>query len=143
MPDDNLLVSLFIEKLKLEYANVDLSLNMDEIEAGVTREKEIEAQLAEMDQGEQKSADPLAKGKGADKKAKGGDKKSPDEVLRDELEGIRATKLKGWVLLDFPKNLTQMKLLESALSGYESRIDLPKDDAKVIHEAWTKVASPA
>ena len=52
VPDDNLLVSLFVEKLKLEYANVDLSYDMAEIEAGVTREKEIEAQLAEMDLGE-------------------------------------------------------------------------------------------
>ena len=52
VPDDNLLVSLFVERLKLEYAGVDLSLNMDEIETGVKREKEIEAQLGEMDQGE-------------------------------------------------------------------------------------------
>ena len=43
IPDDNLLVSLFVERLKLEYANVDLSLDMTEIETGVKREAEIEA----------------------------------------------------------------------------------------------------
>ena len=144
VPDDNLLVSLFVEKLKLEYANVDLSLDMAEIEAGVTREKEIEAQLAEMDLGEQKSADPAKDKKAADKKqAKGGATKSPDEVLKDELETIRSCKLKGWILLDFPKNLTQMKLLESQLSGFESKIDVPKSDETIINEAWIKVASAA
>ena len=43
VPDDNLLVSLFVERLKLEYAGEDLSLDMAEIEAGVVREREIEA----------------------------------------------------------------------------------------------------
>ena len=58
VPDDNLLVSLFVERLKLEYAGVDLSLDMAEIEAGVKREQEIEASLSEMDSIERKSADP-------------------------------------------------------------------------------------
>ena len=117
---------------------------MAEIEAGVKREKEIEEQLADMEPAEKGSADPQAKGKGADKKAaKGGEKKSPYEVLKEELETIQQFKLKGWILLDFPKNLTQMKLLEAALSGYESKTDLPKDDAQVVHEAWIKIASPA
>ena len=49
VPDDNLLVSLFIERLKVEYAGVDLTLDMAEIEAGVKREQEIEASLSEMD----------------------------------------------------------------------------------------------
>ena len=83
------------------------------------------------------------KGKDKDKKGKGGEKKSPDEVLRDELDTIRSLKLKGWILLDFPKTLTQMKLLEAALSDYESKTDLPKEDAQIVYESWTKIASPA
>ena len=46
-------------------------------------------------------------------------------------------------MLDFPKNLTQMKLLEQGLSEYENLADKPKEDAAVIREAWTKIASPA
>ena len=115
---------------------------MEEIEAGVAREQEIEAQLAEMEVTKD-SADPAA-AKGKDKKAaKGGDKKAPDEVLRDELEQIKSFKMKGWILLDFPKSLSQMKLLEQALTQYESKVDQPKDDATVLQEAWSKVASPA
>ena len=115
---------------------------MNEIEAGVKREQEIEAQLAEMDQGEQKSADPL-KGKPDKKAAKGGDKKSPEEILKEELDAIRQIKLKGWILLDFPKTLSQMKLLECALSGYESKTDIPKDEVLMVTEAWNMIASPA
>ena len=57
VPDDNLLVTLFVEHLKLAYADVDLSVDMQEIEAGVRREKEIEAQLAEMDPPDKGSAE--------------------------------------------------------------------------------------
>ena len=142
VPDDNLLVALFIERLKLEYAGINMELDMEEIEAGVKKEGEIEAQLAEMEPAEKNSADPVAKGK-PDKKAKGGDKKAPDEVLKEELETIRGLKMKGWILLDFPENLTQMKLLESALSKHQSQTDLPKSEDQAMYEAWSKVVSPA
>ena len=106
VPDDNLLVSLFIERLKLEYAGIDLTLDMAEIEAGVKREQEIEASLSEMDSIERKSADPSAP-KGKEKKStKATDKRNPEETLQEELENIRSVKVRGWVLLDFPKNLT-------------------------------------
>ena len=62
---------------------------------------------------------------GKDDKAKGGKGppkggKSQEEMLREELEAIRSVKMTGWVLLDFPQTLNQMKLLEKAISGYES-----------------------
>ena len=47
------------------------------------------------------AVDPKAKGKGA---PKGG--KAPDEALKEELESIRTVTPKGWILLDFPRNLT-------------------------------------
>ena len=61
--------------------------------------------------------------------AKGGGGKDPADVLKEELEQIRNFKLKGWILLDFPKSLTQIKLLEQALTGYESKTDLPKENS--------------
>ena len=77
-------------------------------------------------------------GKGA---AKGG--KSQDETLREELDLIKSVQQRGWILLDFPRNLTQMKLLETALSGYESKADLPKDENREKYEAWSKIATPS
>ena len=65
--------------------------------------------------------------KGGKAAAKGGGK-TQDETLREELETIRTLEPKGWILLDFPRNLTQSKLLETSLSGYEAKVDLPKLD---------------
>lgn len=39
--DDQMLVNLFIERLKLEYVGVDLSISQTELEDGIRREKEI------------------------------------------------------------------------------------------------------
>ena len=36
-----------------------------------------------------------------------------------------------------------MKLLETGLSGYESKADLPKDENQAKFEAWAKVATPS
>ena len=41
--DDFLLVQLFMERLKLEYEGQQLSLSQEEIEAGIVKEREIEA----------------------------------------------------------------------------------------------------
>jgi len=48
---------------------------------------------------------------------------------------------KGWILIDFPRSLNQMKLLEHCLSGFESKTDLPKNEAKRKFETWTQVAT--
>ena len=82
---------------------------------------------------------PAKKGGKAAAKAGG---KTQDETLREELEAIRTLEPKGWILLDFPRNLTQSKLLETSLSGYESKVDLPKLDTQQMLEVWSKVATP-
>ena len=79
--------------------------------------------------------------KGGKAQAKGGNKNA-DESLKEELEGIRTIEPRGWILIDFPRNLNQMKLLETSLSGYESKADLPKETKQSKFEAWAKIATP-
>jgi len=78
---------------------------------------------------------PGAKDEKAKAKAapKGG--KTQEEQLREELESIRSVKMSGWVLLDFPQTLNQMKLLEKAISGYESKVDMLKSEQDELCEA--------
>ena len=38
-------------------------------------------------------------------------------------------------MIDFPRTLNQMKLLEHHLSGYESKVDVIKDDDFELNEA--------
>ena len=136
--DDQLLVNLFVERLKLEYEGADLTVSEEELEAGIVREKEILAQLAEMEETQpEKAADPKKGGK-----EKKGANKNADETLKEELDGIRKVQSRGWILVDFPRNLNQMKLLETSLSTYESKADLPKESKQLKFEAWSKVATP-
>ena len=65
------------------------------------------------------------KGGKAAKGAKGND----SDTLKEELESIRSVAPKGWILIDFPRNLTQMKLLETSLSGYKCKTDQPKNES--------------
>ena len=78
------------------------------------------------------------------KASKGGAKAfiNPADTLKDELETIRTVTPQGWILLNFPRNLTQMKLLETSLSGFELLADQPKSLGKMKYEAWAQVISP-
>ena len=58
-------------------------------------------QLAEMDE-TQVDAKADKKGGKAAKGAKGND----SDTLKEELESIRSVAPKGWILIDFPRNLT-------------------------------------
>ena len=80
--------------------------------------------------------------KGAKGAATKGGKGNSDESLKDELESIRSVSKKGWILLDFPRSLDQMKMLETCLTGYVCKTDMPKDYYQEKYEAWSKVATP-
>lgn len=58
--------------------------------------------------------------------------------MKEELDAIKQVAVSGWVLLDFPKTLSQMKLLESNLSGYMSKVDQLKDENDELYEAQSK-----
>ena len=99
-----------------------MAVSQADLEAGIVREKELVEQLSELDDGS--AADAKHDKKGG-KAAKGG-KTSDVDILNEELEAIRNVASKGWILIDFPRNLTQMKMLETCLSGYESKADMVK-----------------
>lgn len=78
-----------------------------------------------------------------DPKGKGKPKavKSVQEV-QDELKALLSFEKKGWILLDFPRNLTQAKLLEKAFTGFQTISDRPKAAAFESFEVWTKFTDP-
>ena len=75
------------------------------------REKELLDQLEEAKQNENVDPDPKAKG-GKAKAAK-----TPAEI-QEEITALLAFEVNGWLLVDFPRNLTQAKLLEHTFTGY-------------------------
>lgn len=52
-------------------------------------------------------------------------------------------KAKGYILVDFPKTLSQAKLLERKLSGFTSTLDGTKSEVKKDQETWEKLVMPA
>ena len=94
-------------------------------------------QLKEFEDNAQVAAGKDDKAKAAKGAPKGG--KTQEEMLKEELDTIRTVKMSGWVLLDFPQTLNQMKLLEKALSGYESKVDVMKNTDDELNEAQAKV----
>lgn len=106
-----------------------------DLEAGVKREREIVAQLEEIEAAAQAAAaDPKGKGKGS----KGGP--DPDK-LKSELEEIRGFKAQGYILLDYPRTLNQAKALEYRLSGFKSQLDQPKSEEQELKETWQKLVT--
>ena len=101
-------------------------MKKQDIHQGCIREREILHQLKDTDQTEMGTAEV----KKDDKAKKGpppkGQVKGSDELLKEELETIRRMDVNGWILVGFPRTLTQAKLLERALSGYETKAEKPK-----------------
>lgn len=73
-------------------------------------------------------------------------KKTPEQLndeansIREELKAVSETEKNGWVLVDFPSNFAQAKLLETALTGYvplEECDKIPREEQ--IEEAYLLV----
>ena len=137
--DEQLLVDLFTERLKLEFED---KIKKPDLKQGCLREIEILKQLKDLEEKEASApnlADKASKGKAPAKTAA----KGPEEQLKEELEAIRKMDVNGWILVGFPKTLTQAKLLEKALSGYELKSDIPKSKKLSLFDSWSKVSYPA
>lgn len=125
--DDGLLVQLFVKRLELQFGEVKSQYELEqELKEGVLREQDIVPQLKEFEEQAHNLPGKDDKAKAQKGAQKGG--KTQEELLKEELDTIRTVKMSGWVLLDFPQSLNQMKLLERALSGYESKVDVTKND---------------
>lgn len=73
MPDEKLLVQLFIQKLKLTFpADKTEEAKLEEIKQGLAKEKELLEQLAELEAANAAGADPKAAPKGKAPPPKGG-----------------------------------------------------------------------
>jgi adenylate kinase family enzyme len=57
-----------------------------------------------------------AKGKGTAKK----DNVKSTKDIREEITQLLAVQKDGWILVDFPRNINQAKLIENHFNGYRS-----------------------
>jgi hypothetical protein len=99
--------------------------------ANIDKEVELLALLEEA-KNEAVEADPKKKGKCA---------RSPEEI-QDEITQLLSFDKSGWILMDFPRNLNQSKMLEQAFTGFTPISDQPKPKRQENYEVWSKFADP-
>lgn len=126
------MVQLFCSKLKWFYKDkVSTTPNLRD---KIQKEKDLLEQLDEAKNGDPADADPKAKGK------KGGGK-TPEEIEAD-IKTLLQPDISGWILIDFPRDIKQAKLLENSFTGYELVSDKAKPDNVLNFETWTKFSDP-
>jgi adenylate kinase family enzyme len=85
----------------------------------IQKESDLLEQLEEAKNGDPADADPKAKGKKAGK--------APEEI-EAEIKSLLQPDISGWILIDFPRDIKQAKLLENSFTGYELVSDKPKPE---------------
>lgn len=69
-------------------------------------------------------------------------KGGPDpEKLKAELEDIKNFKPFGWILVDFPRTLSQAKLLEKEMTGFQSGVDEEESADSLFRQKWHKLVT--
>ena len=112
---DDLYVKVFITKLRMQYPYKDPATKQREVKDQARRQVQINDRLRAIQ--DELSVEDLKK-----KTIKG--LETEQQSLSDELETLRSTEPLGWILVDFPCNYAQAKLLEEAMSGYKPSQEL-------------------
>ena len=129
---DSLYVRLFVVKLRMSYEYKTPSQKRAEVKQQAQRQLEISDRLRKIDEELQTGVD-LKK-----KHVKALEAEKRD--LTSENEEMQKENTKGWVLVDFPCNYAQAKLLEESLSGYKPEEELEQIDRdKEMEEAFLLV----
>lgn len=112
---DDLYVKVFVTKLRLQYAYKDPKTKQQELKDQARRQVEINERMRAI-QDELQQEDLKRKQIKA--------LEAEQTSLQEELDGLKTTEANGWVLVDFPCNYAQAKLLEEAMSGYKPTPEL-------------------
>lgn len=133
--DEQVLVDLFCQKLKLTFEGTDAP-DVDQVRRDkIAKEKELREQIEEAKAAEaNEAADPKAKGK------KGAARSAAE--LQDDLKQLLSLDKSGWVLVDFPRTLEQARAMEKAFTGYQAKSDMTKAPFTEQYEVWSKFTDP-
>jgi adenylate kinase family enzyme len=117
--------------LRLHYK--DQPVHTPNLRDKIEKEKELREQLQEA-RANETEVDPKGKGKKTSAK-------SPDEI-EHEIKLLLSPHINGWILIDFPRNINQAKILENFFTGFTLNTDEKKPDEIVNFETWTKLTDP-
>lgn len=112
---DDLYVKVFVTKLRMQYPYKDPKTKQKEIKEQARRQVEINERLRAIQ--DELQAEDIKK-----KQVKA--LEAEQASLGEEMDALKVTDPIGWVLVDFPCNYAQAKLLEEATSGYKPTLEL-------------------
>lgn len=129
--EDDLLTKLFTQKLRFTLTEKPPTAEErdSKLREIVLQEKQLLEQL--------EGGEPVEDKKGK----KGGGAKSPEDI-QNEIKELLKPDISGWVLVDFPRNLSQAKSLEKMFTGFQIHTDTSKTSQVSTFETWTKFTDP-
>jgi len=149
-------VELYVAKLRLTYPHKTKRQLRQELAVKVEKQREIRRKIEPLEKELDELLNPGASQvseEGASPSQKQSRKrinKNPSfyqskiDELKKEHDSIDALEKNGWILLDFPSNFAQAKLLETALSGFVPRQEQDLiDREREINDAYLLVQPTA
>lgn len=112
---DDLYVKVFVTKLRMQYPYKDPKTKQRDLKEQAKRVVEINERMRTI-QDELHTEDI--------KKKQIKVLEAEQTSLNEEMEGLQTTEALGWVLVDFPCNYAQAKLLEEAMSGFKPTAEM-------------------
>lgn len=123
-PNDELIVNLLLEYIKQDFPEKDPNQVVEDILKKHRRKKEIMEELAKIK--EEQAKKPKAKVK-------------EEQQLNNELTKMSVDSNKGFILVDFPQNVEQAKILENKLTEYVQEIDKVKTHLQEVKDNFALI----
>ena len=120
------IIEFCIEIIKHDFPEKSSTQIIEEIINKNKRKKELLEELSKL-----KDEKNIQKNKGNNNKN--------EATLRQELHKINLESNTGFILLDFPNNFSQVKILEKKLSGYEFELEKPKSEIDKIKDNFSAI----
>ena len=122
IPSDEILFNLLKYQIELDFPKKPKQENEKEIIEYQTKVFQVLKQIENLQKQKQEAARPNPK----------------DDVainnLQKDLENIKMSSIKGFILVDYPSNINQSMLLENYLTGYVDETQKPKSEkSKIIN----------
>lgn len=129
--NDEIIVDLLVNMIVNDYTNTNTTVSIDELVIKSKRKAEIQEELLKIREEMQ--------GK------KGKNRQKEEQTLINELNKLNTNTISGFIVIDFPSNLTQSRLLEKYFTNYVTELEKPvfellkvKENLNFVFDSYIK-----
>ena len=121
---DEMLFNLLIKKVEEDFPFENISKTKEEIMKRRGKISTLEANLATLKEQNATSKKPKIK---------------EEQAIEKEIQSLLLESYSGFIVTDFPQNISQSFLLEHYLTGYEDQLSKPKTEKQIIMSKLSKI----